>query len=111
MAEFTYEGVEFRIHDRQVQRRRAGERRWQPAPLGTLAREYAAGEGPWPWLRENGVTRPSPSGYTPEAEQSRSTTKVTLRLEPRDADRLTEIAEAEGTTKSGVVTRWIRGHK
>lgn len=65
------------------------EGRWAAAPLRLLARHYAAGEGPWAWLLEQGVTRPAPSGPsgTNIPEGDRSTLRVRV---PRD------LAEALG---------------
>lgn len=106
-----HDKTEYRIHAGVVQKRAVGERRWQSVALGTLAKEYPVGQGPWPWLREQGVTRPSPSGYTSEAEAKRPTIAVKLRLTKPDAERLDELAESHATTKSALVSGWIRRAK
>ena len=105
---FRYEGIEYRIDNGQLEQRSAGERRWRPCSRSSLL-AFEVDSPLWDWLRSHGITRPSPSGEVKESE--RGTVAVKLRLEPPDADRLTDLAEAEGTTKSGLVTKWIRAHK
>lgn len=109
MGSFTHGGVEYRARDGAVQQRTKGERRWQPCSRQSLL-AFAVDSPVWQWLRSEGITRPSPSGATqPEAE--RDTVQVKLRLARPDDERLEEIAKSEKSTKSAVVTRWIRQHK
>lgn len=83
---------------------------WGPAPLRALARAYAVGEGPWPWLLEHGIRRPSPSGRSgasvPHAQ--RHTVQVTLTLPPEVAEALRAAAARAGQTVSGYVAGLIR---
>ena len=111
MASFAHESAEYRVQDGTVQKRGIGERRWQTVALGPLAKEYAVGEGPWPWLREQGISRPSPSGYTSEAETKRTTVAVKLRLPEQDATDLEKLATDASTSKSSLVSTWIRAAK
>lgn len=101
-------GWQLRIGPSGAPEARGGARgwRWAPAPLRLLAKHYAVGEGPWPWLREHGIRRPSPSGPSGEAKQ-RHTVAVQLRLQPELAERLKAHAEAKGTTVSGLISAWI----
>lgn len=81
-----------------------GSDRWSAAPLRHLARTYPVGEGPWPWLRERGVRRPSPSGSRsasqPAAERSTRAVRVSLEA----YERLRQTAEAVGVPLSLAAT-------
>ena len=61
--------------------------------------------GLWVWLRSQNVYRPAPT----QSEDERDKVQVKLRLEERDAKDLEKLAE--GTTKSALVTSWIRAAK
>lgn len=80
---------------------------WQPAPLRELARAYAVGEGPWPWLRERGIRRPTPSG-TQTGEADRSRQQVKLRLSVDDRAELDALAARWGCSLSEAVARAVR---
>lgn len=80
---------------------------WQPAPLRELARAYAVGEGPWPWLRERGIRRPTPSG-TQTGEADRSRQQVKLRLSVDDRAALDALAARWGCSLSEAVARAVR---
>lgn len=67
MSEYTiedgeYSGTRLRVRNGKVEAQAPEDTRWAPAPLRKLARAYPSGEGPWPWLLERGVWRPTPSG-------------------------------------------------
>lgn len=81
---------------------------WRRAPLRLLAKHYAVGEGPWPWLREHGVRRPSPSGPSMAAPQ-RTTVEVKLRLAPDVAARLRAYASRRNVTVSGAIGMLLEG--
>lgn len=68
-----YDGWRLRMRDNAVEAKAPDASRWSPSPLRGLARAYASGQGPWPWLLEHGVWRPSPSGRSQtNAERSAS---------------------------------------
>ena len=77
---------------------------WVTAPLRHLAEEYPVGNGPWPWLRAHGISRPSPAGTT-QPEAARKRPAVLLRLSPEASARLDALAV--GSTRSAVVERMI----
>lgn len=85
--------------------------RWRAAPLRELAREYAVGDGPWPWLLEHGIRRPNTSGRsadattTLQADRTRKMVAITLSDEERSA--LAELAELHGESRSAVVGRLV----
>jgi len=58
----TFAGWRLRIRAGEAQAIGGELAKWTAAPLRKLAREYAVGEGPWPWLLEHGIRRPQPSG-------------------------------------------------
>lgn len=65
----------------------------------------------WGWLREHGVTRPSPSGKsgtTQTAESRRAAGRVRLEvwIDKEVADRLDELAA--GSTRSATIARLVR---
>lgn len=80
---------------------------WEPAPLRELARAYAVGEGPWPWLRERGIRRPTPSG-TQTGEADRSRQQIKLRLSVDDRAALYALAARWGCSLSEAVARAVR---
>jgi hypothetical protein len=90
------------VHGGAVQSRK-GAGRWQPQPLEPLL-AYALDGDVWMYLRGHGIRRPSPS----TKEEERPTVQVKLRLEPKDAERLDKLATEAETSKSALVTRWIR---
>ena len=83
---------------------------WTRAPLRALARAYAVSEGPWPWLLEHGIRRPSPSGSSgstqPEGERLRK--QRLLRLSDDEAAALDAVAERWGVSRSDAVARLAR---
>jgi len=84
--------------------------KWTRAPLRALARAYAVGEGPWPWLLEHGIRRPSPSGSSgatqPEGERLRK--QRLLRLSDDEVEALDAVAERWGVSRSDAVARLAR---
>jgi len=84
--------------------------KWTRAPLRGLARAYAVGEGPWPWLLEHGIRRPSPSGSSgatqPEGERLRK--QRLLRLSDDELEALDAVAERWGVSRSDAVARLAR---
>jgi hypothetical protein len=77
--------------------------RWVDAPLRQLARDYAVGEGPWPWLREHGVRRPSPSGTAGYAGRRKKS--VLLHFTDAELERIDAIAKAWGLPRNAAVVR------
>lgn len=103
MATTTIAGVTWRVSPQGVTRRDG--RRWAPVTRAELLALPLDGEV-WAWLREHGITRPSPSGATqPEAE--RRAGQVLLRLSDDVRRRLDQLADAWGVTRSAAVGRLV----
>lgn len=87
------------------------EQRWDKAPLRILAKEFTKDEAPWPWLRERGIKRPTPRGARMKTktmpESKRLTTRLTIRLIPRNADFLREEAARFRMTMSAYISLLI----
>lgn len=83
------------------------EQEWHPAPLRALARAYAVGEGPWPWLRVHGIRRPSTTSGKSGAPKTRAEA-VYVRLSPEERAALDALAARWGCSLSEAVARAVR---
>jgi hypothetical protein len=104
MATARIGGIEWRVSPQGISQRRAGGS-WRIVPRAELLALDGDGEV-WAWLREQGKTRPSPSGpTTPEAD--RKTEQVKLRLLPRVTRALDALAVRRGLTRSECVAALV----
>lgn len=77
---------------------------WTPAPLRKLAKRYAVGEGPWPWLRSHGIRRPSPSGRSMPEERTRRD-GLRVRIGAAASERARTLASSWGCSVAEAVER------
>ena len=96
-------GWELRVKAGRAEARVAGGD-WAPAPLRPFAVAYPVGDGPWPWLLEHGIRRPSPngpSGPTQSAEARRAAGRVRLDtwISREAAERLDKLTGKWRLTK------------
>jgi len=84
---------------------------WYRAPLRVIAKNYAADEDPWPWLREHGVRRLSPSGPSgtsiPVTARHRKPVQITLSDEARA--KLDVVAATYGGNRSAAIEALLLG--
>ena len=108
-----YDGWRLRVRAGALEAQTGEPPRWRAIRglLRDLARAYPVGEGPWPWLLSEGVTRPSttsgPSGGTPRAKRRRPCIEVTLS--PEAIATLDARAESRGESRSACIEALILG--